>query len=110
MRWARTSFADQASPGAGVSFSTRSRYRASTASSPLRAARSSAMKASLLTLSLAPGGDGSSGEGGLELRKVPVDRPGVARDPHDRAEQRVVDLAALGDRDARGLMAVGREL
>src|SRR5437762_3262169 len=110
MRWARTSFADQASPGTGVSFNTRSSYRASTASSSVRAARRSARKVSLLTLSLAARRDGSSGEGGLELREVRVDRPGVAGDAHDRAEQRVVDLSALGDGEARRLVAVRRQL
>src|SRR6266536_1005670 len=67
-------------------------------------------KSALLTPSLASTRPVGSGESALELRKVRVDRPGVAHGTHDRAEERVVDLAALGDREHRRVVPLGREL
>src|SRR5256885_1818302 len=110
MRWASSSFAVQDCPGSAVSLRVRSSYADKTRSSSARADRMSARKSALLTPSLARDRGAGSGERGLELREVGVDGPGVAHHPHHRPEQRVVDLSALGDREAGGLVPVGRDL
>src|SRR5437773_10456021 len=97
MRWASTSFAVQVRPGITAVESVGSSRLARTSSSSVRAPRISARKSVLLTPSLAlrPGGGSMSGEGRLQLREVPIERPGRPDDPHHGAEERVVDLAPL---------------
>src|SRR4030088_432514 len=106
MRWESTSFAVQSISGTLASASVCSSRRARIPSSSTRADRMSARNSALLTPSLAAAPAPGSGEGGLELREIAVDCPGLAHDPQDRAEEGVVDLATFGDRERRGLVAL----
>src|SRR5438067_4300513 len=112
MRWASTSCAVQRRPGIATPDSVSSSWLPRTSVRWARAPRISARKSALLTPSLAPRpcGRSMSGESGFQLLEIALERPGRPDDPHERAEEGVVDLAPFGDGHRRGVVALGGDL